>query len=266
MRNITLLALMLIAISCGSSKKTVEQQYPNYGGYQPYPPQQQYVQNQQQQGILDPTTMQSNITQCERLANQGWQLGKLRGYGSGESGNRDMARNRASLSARNQIAATMNTLVQSYMRDYNEDMQQDDASSNSQMFAATQEQVVKEMLSGAAIIFSDVKKSGNRYMYEVCVELDKSAVENAVLNQSAKNGIRLNAEKFREAAQKAWDKMSIERVGYNPAVTNFENQQQQQQLNMQQQQLNMQQQQLNMQQQSLPQTQQQQNQQQIQQK
>ena len=90
------------------------------------------------------------------------------------------------------------------------------------------------MVSGTAIIFSDYKKNGNRYFYEVCVELDKNAVEVAILSQSAKNGIRMDAAKFREDAQKAWDKMSIEKAGYNPAVINFENQQMQQQKNNQQ--------------------------------
>lgn len=224
MKKTTLLVATLLFIACGSSKlQTNQQAYPNYGGYYP---QQQNVTQHHQQGLLDPGTMQSNISQCERLANQGWQQGKIRGYGSAESGNRDMARNRAALSARNQIAATLNALIQSYMRDYNEDIQQDDIASNSQMFAATQEQVVKEMVSGTTIIFSDVQKNGNRYFYEVCVELDKNAVEEAILNQSAKNEIRIDATKFREAAQKAWDKMSLERAGYNPAVVNFENQQQ----------------------------------------
>lgn len=243
MKKITLLAVATLFVACGSKQQAV-QQYPNYSGYYP----QQQV-SQQQQGLLDPTTMQSNVSQCERLANQGWQQGKIRGYGSAESANRDMARNRATMSARNQIAGTLNALVQSYMRDYNEDIQQDDVASNSQMFLATQEQVVKEMVSGTAIIFSDFSKNGNLYFYEVCVELDKNAVEEAILSQSAKNGIKMDAAKFREAAQDAWDKYSIEKAGYNPAAVNFENMQQQQQLNMQQQQINMQQQQLNMQQQ-----------------
>ena len=220
MKKMTLLAATLLFVAC-SSKQQVAQQYPNYGGYYP----QQQVP-QQQQGLLDPLTMQSNVSQCERLANQGWQQGKIRGYGSAESANRDMARNRATMSARNQIAGTLNALVQSYMRDYNEDIQQDDVVSNSQMFVATQEQVVKEMVSGTAIIFSDVKKNGNQYFYEVCVELDKNAVEEAILNQSAKNGIRMDAAKFREAAQEAWDKLSLEKAGYNPAVLNYENKQQ----------------------------------------
>ena len=237
MKNITFLAITLLLVACGS-KQQVAQQYPNYGGYYP---QQQYAP-QQQQGLLDPTTMQSNVSPCERLANQGWHQGKIRGYGSAESGNRDMARNRATMSARNQIAGTLNALVQSYMRDYNEDIQQDDVASNSQMFLATQEQVVKEMVSGTAIIFSDVKQNGNRYFYEVCVELDKNAVEEAILSQSAKNGIKMDAAKFREAAQNAWDRYSIEKAGYNPAAADFENMQQQQRLNMQQQQINMQQQ------------------------
>ena len=217
MKKFKLLVAILLLVSCGS-KQQVVQQYPNYGGYYP----QQQVP-QQQEGLLDPTTMKTNVSQCELLANQGWQQGKIRGYGSAESGNRDMARNRAALSARNQISATLNALVQSYMRDYNEDIQQDDVASNSQMFAAIQEQVVKEMVSGTAIIFSDYKKNGNRYFYEVCVELDKNAVEEAILSQSVKNGIRMDAAKFREAAQSAWDKLSLEKAGYNPAVLNYEN-------------------------------------------
>lgn len=221
MKSITLLAITLLFVACSSSKQQVTQQYPNYGGYYP---QQQYAP--QQQGLLDPTTMQSNVSPCERLANQGWHQGKIRGYGSAESANRDMARNRATMSARNQIAGTLNALVQSYMRDYNEDIQQDDVASNNQMFVATQEQVVKEMLSGTTIIFSDVNKNGNLYFYEVCVELDKNAVEEAILSQSAKNGIRMDAAKFREAAQEAWDKLSLEKAGYNPAVLNYENKQQ----------------------------------------
>ena len=79
------------------------------------------------------------------------------------------------------------------------------------------------MVSGTAIIFSDYKKNGNRYFYEVCVELDKNAVEEAILSQSVKNGIRMDAAKFREAAQSAWDKLSLEKAGYNPAVLNYEN-------------------------------------------
>ena len=248
------LVAVILLTSCGSSKQQQVAQYPNYGGYQPYPQQGYYQQPVQQyapqqhasQQFLDPTMMQSNATPCERLAHEGWPQGKLRGYGSAESGNRDMARNRAALNARNEIAATLNALVQSYMTDYNEDVQQDNSFSNSQIFVATQEQVVKEMMTGTGIIFSDVRQNGNRYFYEVCVELDKATVENAVLNQSAKNGIKMDAERFRETAQKAWDRLSVEKGGYNPAIANFQNQQQQQQMNMQNQQL---QQQMNAQQQ-----------------
>ena len=100
MKNLTLLAVALLFVACGS-KQQVAQQYPNYGGYYPQQP-------LQQEGLLDPASMQSNISQCEKLANQGWLQGKIRGYGSAESGNKDMARNRAALSARNQIAATLN--------------------------------------------------------------------------------------------------------------------------------------------------------------
>ena len=138
MKKFKLLVAILLLVSCGS-KQQVVQQNPNYGGYYP----QQQVP-QQQEGLLDPTTMKTNVSQCELLANQGWQQGKIRGYGSAESGNRDMARNRAALSARNQIAATLNALVQSYMRDYNEDIQQDDVASNSQMFAAIQSKLLKK--------------------------------------------------------------------------------------------------------------------------
>ena len=265
--KVLVFAASVVLVSCGSSKQQQVQQYPNYGGYQPYPQQQGYYPQQpaQQyatQQFLDPTTMQSNATPCERLAREGWPQGKLRGYGSAESGNRDMARNRAALNARNEIAATLNALVQSYMTDYNEDIQQDDAFTNSQMFASTQEQVVKEMMTGTAIIFSDVRQNGSRYFYEVCVELDKGMVENAVLNQGAKNGIKMDAAKFRESAQKAWDRLALEKAGYDPAVAGFQNQQQRQQhqMNMEQQQmqLNMQQQQYLQQQQLIQQQQMQQ--------
>lgn len=252
-----LLVAVFALVSCGSTKQQQMQQYPNYGGYQPYPQQGYYqqpvqpVQQYGQQQFLDPTTMQSNATPCERLAHEGWAQGKLRGYGSAESGNRDMARNRAAMNARAEIAASLNALVQSYMTDYNEDIEQDGSFTNSQLFIATQEQVVKEMMAGTAIIFSDTHKNGSRYFYEVCVELDKNKVENAVLNQTAQNGIKMDAAKFREAAQKAWDRLSVEKAGYNPAVAGFQNQQQQILLDQQNQQhqMNMEQQQMQLNQQ-----------------
>ena len=252
-----LLVAVFALASCSSTKQQQMQQYPNYGGYQPYPQQGYYqqpvrpVQQYGQQQFLDPTTMQSSATPCERLAHEGWAQGKLRGYGSAESGNRDMARNRAAMNARAEIAASLNALVQSYMTDYNEDIEQDGSFTNSQLFIATQEQVVKEMLAGTAIIFSDTHKNGSRYFYEVCVELDKNKVENAVLNQSAQNGIKMDAAKFREAAQKAWDRLSVEKAGYNPAVAGFQNQQQQILLDQQNQQhqMNMEQQQMQLNQQ-----------------
>ena len=254
-------AVTMIMASCGSSK----QQQQNPYGYPPYgyPPQQGYYQqpgyypqqpqltNQQQRQMLDPLTMESNISQTEMLANQGWAAGKLRGYGSAESGNRDMARNRAAVSARAQIAATMRSLVQSYMTDYNEDLAEDEAFSNTQMFAAIQEQIVKETVEGVGIIFSDVQRIGtNRYFYEVCVEMDKGTVEQAMLSSCAKAGIRMEQEKFREKAQNVWDRMSVERAGENPAMADFQNKQQQQQMNIQQQQhdMNMEQQYMDMQQ------------------
>lgn len=240
-------AFALALVSCGSSKQ--QQQYPNYGAYYPpqqYPPQyQQYPQ--QQQGFLDPSQMQSNESQCERLAREGWPQGKLRGYGTARSANKNMARDRAALNARNDIAVTMKALVQSFMRQYTEDFAQDGAESSADMGIQLAEQVAKQTMSGAHIIFSDFKRDGNRYEYEVCVELDKSVVEKAAMNQAAKQGIMLNAEKFREAAQGAWDRMAIEEAGYNPAVADYENQQQQRNMQMQQQQHNMQMQQQNMQ-------------------
>ena len=168
------------------------------------------VQNGYQGELLDPNTMKSNVSQCERLARQGWTVGKVRGYGSGESGNRDMARQRAALSAKNEIASTMSTLVQSYFREYNEDTSKDGVTINSQDFQGIQEQIIKEKLVGAKIIFSDVKRHGNLYFYEVCVELDKTALEEELLKQSEKKGIRMDSDKFRESAQAAWDKIASE--------------------------------------------------------
>lgn len=251
-----LLASIVLA-SCGVSKQQM-QQYPNYGGYQPQPgyyqqgywqmAEQGYQQMPQQQ-LLDPSAMHTNISQCERLAEQGWAVNKLRGYGTGKSGNKNMARQRAVLNARVDLASTMKAWVKSYMREYNEDIEQDGVASNEQMFVALQEQTVNQLLEGTIIIFSDVKQSGSTYEYEVCVELDNAKVQEAVLSQAAKEGVRMNADKFREAAQRAWDNMALQEAGYNPAVQQYEQQQQQHQMNMEQQQMNMQQQQLNMQQQ-----------------
>ena len=238
--------IAMIMTSCGSSKKSQNDQMMMMM-MQMMQQQQQYQGQQQQAQLLDPNTMESNITPCERLARQGWQAGKLRGYGSGVSGNRDMARNRATLSARNEIASQMRTWIRSFMKDYNEDIDVNEASSNEQKFSAIQESVVDEVLQGSVIIFDDVKKEGsNRYFYEVCVELDPKSVINAVLNESALNGVRLNAEKLTEKAEARWNENAVKKAGYDPAVANYQNEQQQQQLNMQQQQINMQQQQHNM--------------------
>lgn len=249
--------IAMIMTSCGSSKKSqndqmmmmmmqmMQQQQQNQS--QPIQNATQYTTQQGQQvQLLDPSTMQSNMTPCERLAREGWMAGKLRGYGTGRSRNINAAMNQAILNARNDMAASINALVQSYMQDYNEDLQQDDSYSNAQAFTMIQEQVVKEMVQGSLVVFQDKRVENGIYYYEACVQLEKDFVETAVMSDATKKGIRLDAEKFREKAQNAWDRMTVERAGENPALTNYQNQQQQQQLDMQQQQINMQQQQHNM--------------------
>lgn len=130
----------------------------------------------------------STMTRCEKLAHQGWEAKKIRGYGMGESANRNLARNIASLYARNEIASMMNAFIRSYTQEYEEEFRSSGGLGNSQMAVSIHEMAVDEEVRGAAIIYSDVyQKKNGYYVYEVCMELNQKSLEKALKKAGVKN-------------------------------------------------------------------------------
>lgn len=144
----------------------------------------------------------STMTRCEKLAHQGWEAKKIRGYGMAESKNRNAARSRAMLNATNEIAATMNAFVQSYELEYNEDYKLGESTTNAQMSATLKERAVSEYVKGASVIYTTTKekKDGN-FVYEVCMELDQKTLEKAMKKAGVKN---VDAVRI----QNTWNKMT----------------------------------------------------------
>ena len=260
-------AVVLFMASCGSSKKSqndqmmqmmmmMMMQQQNQNQYQGQYQAQQAPTHQ----FLDPLAMQSNVSQTERLAREGRPQGLIRGYGTGSSANQSFASQRAELAAQREAAASLEVLIQSYLEDYNQELGMDASATGAEKAEGIRKQVVNQAMSDCYILFSDYNKENNRYNYEVCVQIDKDKLSQAVIDACARNQIKIDSEHFEQKSRAILAEDDLRKAGYNSNVANFENQQQQQQMDLQQQQhnMNMQQQQMNMQQQQLNMQQQQQ--------
>ena len=179
------IAVALIATSCSSSKKTAE-------------------------AISEPTSSSGyekvEDNKCELLALEKID-GVYRGYGMGESQNKNFARNMASNNARNEIASSISTKLKGAIDDY---MQQYGASGQQQIVRDEKQKVeqiissnVNEKLGNSTIVCSENFIKDGTYQVHVCIEckpdlddIAKSVVEN--LTKDMKLKIDYDADKFKK--------------------------------------------------------------------
>lgn len=248
-----LLVTFLIQVSCGSAKKAQQaqyqqQQYPNYGGYQPQPgyyqqAQQgvyqgqapQYQQQYQSQSGYDAAGfVEVKKSPIEELS---LALGtnEIRAYGQAESGNEQMALNAARAQAIAALQEKIEVYVKAGLDQYTEETGVNseyalDESIRNQVMTA-----VKAVVNGASVL--DTRKLYNpntkRYKYEVCVTYNKSGVLSVMQQQSER--IRANEKKFEEDMQKAWDALDAQnnRMSLGEQQQQRQNEMQQQNLDRQ---------------------------------
>ena len=256
MKGIRIIVLSVAAIamvSCGSAKKAQEtqyqQQYPNYGGYQPQPgyyqqTQQGMYQNQQQpvyqqqyqsqQGPDAAGFVEIKKSPIEELSlAQG--TDEIRAYGQAESGNEQMALN----AARAQATAALQEKIEVYVRagldqytqetGVNNEYALDESTRNQVMTAA------KGIVSGATILDSRKMYNPNtkRYKYEVCIKYDRAGILNAMQQQSDR--IRANEKRFEADMKQAWDALDAQnnRISLGEQQQQRQNEMQQQNLDRQ---------------------------------
>lgn len=228
--RIILFAMASIAVvSCGSAKKAQQapqQQYPNYGGYNPqgqpvyyqqaqqgvYQNQQQPVYQQQYQSQQGPDAagfVEVKKSPIEELS-LATGTNEIRAYGQSESGNEQMALN----AARAQAIAALQEKIEVYVRaGLDQYTQETGVNGEYGLDESTRNQVVsaaKGVVNGASVL--DTRKLYNpntkRYKYEVCVTYDRAGVMSVMQQQSER--IRANEKKFEQDMQHAWDALDAQ--------------------------------------------------------
>ena len=202
-RVISFLTIIAFVVSCGTSKQDAQQQnqYPNYGGYQP--------QYQPQQGPDEAGFVEIKKSPIEELS-MAVGTNEIRAFGSAESGNEQMALN----AARAQAIAALQEKLEVYVRaGLDQYMQETGVNSEYALDESTRNQVmtaVKAIVNGATVLDSRKLYNSNtkRYKYEVCVKYDRAGVLNAMQQQSER--IRANEKKFEQDMQHAWDALDAQ--------------------------------------------------------
>jgi len=223
---LSILAGVLVLASCGTTKRTqqVQQQYPNYGGYQPQPGdyqqgksginqnQQQSVNQEKDKSQVEPDAtgfVEINKSPIEELS-LACGTNEIRAYGQAESGSEQVALN----AARAQATAALQEKIEVYVRAGLDQYTQEtgvnneyalDESTRNQVMAAA-----KGIVSGATILDSRkmYNSSTKRFKYEVCIKYDRAGVLNAMQQQSER--IRANEKKFETDMQHAWDALDAQ--------------------------------------------------------
>lgn len=227
--RIILFAMASIAVvSCGSAKQaqqTSQQQYPDYGGYNPQGQPGHYQQAQQgiyrnqqpvyqqqyqsQQGPDAAGFVEIKRSPIEELS-LATGTNEIRAYGQSESGNEQMALN----AARAQAIAALQEKIEVYVRaGLDQYTQETGVNGEYGLDESTRNQVVsaaKGVVNGASVL--DTRKLYNpntkRYKYEVCVTYDRAGVMSVMQQQSER--IRANEKKFEQDMQHAWDALDAQ--------------------------------------------------------
>ncbi len=133
--------------------------------------------------------------------------GEIRGFGQATSANAQLALNAAKAQA---TADLQQKIEQGVRYGLNQYMDETTVGDNSSIDEKTRNDVVtaaKGVIEGAVILKSRklFSKSKRKYMYEVCMKIDKAGILNAMEAQSER--ILNNRERFEQDMQDAWDEL-----------------------------------------------------------
>lgn len=184
-----MIALALAGLLCSSCRtKTVYAPYPNYAGT----PQQIPANNKVEEELDD----------CEKesLKIEG---DLLRAYGSAIDYDRDFARQSAAANARAQMASDLEALVTNIFNSYRGTTTKVERGTSSGDRQQDITSIAEQVLNRTTIICSKrYRLADGRYECAVCIGMVQSAeeaVENAVLSEDEKLGVRFDAEQFRKS-------------------------------------------------------------------
>lgn len=205
-RNVTfcaMFALTFAGLLCSSCRtKTAYAPYPNYAGT----PQQFPANNKVEEELDD----------CEKESMQ-MEGDLLRAYGSAIDHDRDFARQSAAANARAQMASDIEALVTNIFKNYRSTTTKDATSTSSADRQQDITSIAEQVISRTTIICSKrYRLPDGRYECAVCIGMVQSAeeaVENAVLSEDKKLGVRFDAEQFRKSY-----KEELERYRQNKAA------------------------------------------------
>lgn len=221
------MAAALVLCSCGTSRKaqqTQQEQYPNYGGYQPQPANIQQAQQGIYYGQQPPVYRQQYQSQTEPDASGFVEVKKspievlsvavgtneIRAYGSAESGNEQMALNAARAQAIVALQEKIQVYVKAGLDRYDHEEGVNSEYSTDEVTRNKVETAVKGIVNGASVL--DTRKLYNpntkRYKYEVCVTYNKAGVLSVIQQQSER--IRANEKQFEQDMQEAWAALDAE--------------------------------------------------------
>lgn len=224
--------LSTVAIaSCGSAKKAQEtqQQYPNYGGYQPQPSYYQQAQQGIQQGQAPQYQQQYQSQQGPDVAgfveikkspieelSLATGTNEIRAYGQAESASEQLALN----AARAQAAAALQEKIEVYVRaGLDQYTQQTGTNGEYSLDETIRNQVItaaKGVVNGCTVLDSRKLYNPNtkRYKYEVCVTYSRAGILNAMQQQSER--IHNNEKQFEKDMTHAWDALDVQNNRMTP--------------------------------------------------
>lgn len=207
----TIILATIVAVSCGPSKKAYDAQYqayPNYGGYQPQQgyPQQSYPQQQgpETDGYSEISLSPIEVLSFETGTNE------IRSFGSGESGNEQMALNAARAQAVAALQEKIEVYVKAGLDRYTQETGVNGAYSLDETERNQVQTAVKGIVNGASLLKTRklYNKHTKRYKYEVCMKYDRAGVISAIQQQCER--IIKDEKRFEKDMQAAWDELDAQ--------------------------------------------------------
>ena len=235
-RFIILSVATIAMVSCGTAKKAqqsqYQEQYPNYGGYQPQPAPGYYQQQPMQQPQSAPGFYQqpqaptadellrqeqekmARENPCQYLAMQ-WPDNEIRAYGVATGFDEEAALTAARINAESELNSVMNLWASDFTRRTNTAAQKNGHNNQERLTQQDQIRFAEGDLKGVQVLLVKYEKVNGGVQCRMCVTMNATAATNALLSQAEVQGIIKNAEAFREEADKSREEIRLMRTGTN---------------------------------------------------
>lgn len=194
LKLLTFVAVVMMAVSCGSSKKAMEAQ--NEKLLEAYNNQQRTQPN----GVVE---TELAISECE-IMSQDMSGGTLRAYGTATDADRDFARQIAVANAKGQMTNDMTSLVKNVLRNYRAKIGVAENARSQANVEQEIETISENMISNTTILKSAIYgRSDGTYRYEVCIgsiDMPQDLIEK-LAREDEELKTKYNQQLFRESYQ-----------------------------------------------------------------